>query len=129
MLEQLDFVYMPSRDVASDIAHYTGGLGAELVFAIERFETRVAMIRLGADPPALLLAQHLEGDEPVLVFRVEDLERELASLQARGVEVAMRFEIPHGPGAELVNPGPQRVALYELTRPDRVRQLAGRRDF
>jgi hypothetical protein len=125
----LDFVYLPSRDVAADIAHFTEGMGAELVFAIERFGTRVAMVKLADEPPALLLAEHLEGDRPVLVFRVEDLERALSELQERGVEVLMRFGIPHGPGAEIANPGPQRVAVYELTRPERAASLAGRRDF
>jgi hypothetical protein len=129
VFERLDFVYLPSRDVAADIAHYIDGLGAELVFAIEAFGTRVAMLRLSPDPPPLLLAGHLEGDQPVLVYRVADLERTVGALQRRGVEVAVRFEIPHGPGVELANPGPQRVALYELTRPDARERLGGRRDF
>lgn len=129
MFELLDFVYLPSRDVAADVAHYTAGLGAELVFAIEAFGTRVAMVRLTADPPALLLAEHLEGDQPVLVFRVGDLKRAIAELDERGVEVGARFGIPHGPGVELVNPGPQRAALYELTRPESAERLNGRRDF
>jgi hypothetical protein len=128
-LDALDFVYLPSRNVAEDVAHYTQGLGGDLVFAIERFGTRVAMVRLSDEPPALLLAEHLEGDQPVLVYRVEDLEGTLAELAGRGVEVGARFGIPHGPGAELVNPGPQRIALYELTRPERAASLAGRRDF
>lgn len=125
----LDFVYLPSRDAAADIEHFTRGLGAELVFAIERFGTRVAMIKLADQPPALLLAEHLEGDQPVLVFRVDDLEEALAELRQRGVEILMEFGIPHGPGAEIANPGPQRVALYQLTRPERAASLAGRRDF
>jgi hypothetical protein len=129
MFERLDFIYLPSRDVAADVAHYTGGLGGELVFAIEAFGTRVAMVRLAPDPPALLLAGHLEGDQPVLVHRVADLEAALGDLERRGVQVAVRFEIPHGPGAELVLPGPQRLALYELTRPGAPERLAGRRDF
>ena len=129
MLDRLEFVYLPSRDVAADVHHFTHGLGAELCFAIEAFGTRVAMIRLHPDPPALLLAGHLEGDRPVLVYRVPDLERAVADLEARGVGVAARFEIPHGPGVELVNPGPQRVALYQLTRPDTAAHLDGRRDF
>jgi hypothetical protein len=33
-----------------------------------RFETRVAMVTLG-DGPGFLLAEHLEGDAPVLVER------------------------------------------------------------
>jgi hypothetical protein len=129
MFDRLDFVYLPSRDVAADVTHFSGRLGAELVFAIEAFGTRVAMVRLDRDPPALLLAEHLEGDQPVLVYRVADLDRAIAELRDREVDVAVRFEIPHGPGAELTNPGPQRVALYQLTRPETGERLDGRRDF
>jgi hypothetical protein len=128
-LGSLDFVYLPSRSVADDVEHFARGLGGELVFAIERFGTRVAMVRLADERPALLLAEHLEGDQPVLVYRVDDLEAALAALGERGIEIAHRFEIPHGPGAEIANPGPQRIALYELTRPERAAGLAGRRDF
>jgi hypothetical protein len=42
MFEQLDFIYQPSRDVAADVEYYTGALGAEFVFAVERFGIRVA---------------------------------------------------------------------------------------
>jgi hypothetical protein len=129
MFDRLDFVYLPSRDVAADVRHFAERLGAELVFAIEAFGTRVAMVRLEPDPPALLLAGHLEGDRPVLVYRVSDLERAIAELGERGVEVAARFGIPHGPGAELTTPGPQRIALYQVTRPAASQRLAGRRDF
>jgi hypothetical protein len=129
MFEQLDFVYLPSRDVANDVMHFDRRLGAEVVFAIEAFGTRVAMVRLEQHPPALLLAGHLEGDRPVLVYRVENLNRAIAELRNRQVEVGIRFEIPYGPGAEITNPGPQRLALYELTRPEVGRRLAGRRDF
>jgi hypothetical protein len=129
MFDRLDFLYLPSRDVAADMLHYTERLGAEPVFAIEAFGTRVAMVRLEAHPPALLLAGHLEGDQPVLVYRVSDLEQAISELAERGVKVAARFGIPHGPGAELTTPGPQRIALYELTRPAAAERLNGRRDF
>jgi hypothetical protein len=129
MFDRLDFVYLPSRDVTSDVRHFTDALGAQLVFAIEAFGTRVAMVRAAADTTALLLAGHLEGDQPVLVYRVAELERAIDRLREREVGVAARFEIPHGPGAEITNPGPQRIALYELTRPGAEERLAGRRDF
>ncbi len=129
MLESLDFVYLPSRNVAGDLEHFTKALGATFVFAIEAFGTRVAMVSLTERSPALLLAGHLEGDQPVLVYRVRDLEQTIVDLVQRGVEIAARFEIPHGPGVELVTLGPQRIALYELTRPDAPSRLAGRRDF
>ena len=42
--EALDFIYMPSRDVARDLGYYVEVLGAQLVFAIEAFGTRVAQV-------------------------------------------------------------------------------------
>ena len=129
MFEALDFVYLPSRDVAVDLKHFSEGMGGKVVFAIEAFGTRVAMVELSERPPPILLAEHLEGDAPVLVFRVKDLEGTIAGLAERGVGIGARFGIPHGPGVELETDGPQRVALYELTRPERAAQLAGRRDF
>lgn len=129
MFGSLDFVYLPSRDVARDLVHFTESLGGTLVFAIEAFGTRVAMVNVTQDPPAVLLAEHLEGDQPVLVYRVPDLEQTVSELRRRGMELAARFGIPHGPGVELAIPGPQRIALYELTRPEAPDRLAGRRDF
>ena len=129
MFDRLDFVYLPSRDVAADITHFKHQLDAQVIFAIEAFGTRVAMVQLNPHPPRLLLAEHLEGDQPVLVYRVVDLERTITELRDRDVEIAVRYEIPHGPGAELTNPGPHRIALYQLTRPEADQRLAGRRDF
>lgn len=129
MFDRLDFVYLPSRDVAADLKHFTRGLGAEVVFAIEAFGTRVAMVRLAPDPPPLLFAGHLHGDQPVLVYRVEDFDQAVAELRDRRVDLGVGFEIPHGRGVEITNPGPQRVALYERTRPEADERLAGRRDF
>jgi len=129
MFDRLDFIYLPSRDVAADLKHFTGGLGAEVIFAIEAFGTRVAMVRLAPEAPPLLFAGHLSGDQPILVYRVEDLDRATAELRDRDVEIGVDFEIPHGRGVEVINPGPQRVAIYERTRPRADERLAGRRDF
>jgi hypothetical protein len=120
---------MPSRDVAADVRHFTERLGAELVFAIEAFDTRVAMLALSDGPPSVLLAEHLEDERPVLVFRVGDLDAAIADLESRGGEPGPRFGIPHGPGAMVEMPGGQRLAIYERTRPEADAHLAGRRDF
>lgn len=74
------------------------------------------MVRLAPDPPALLLAGHLDGDSPVLVYRVESLDQTVSKLARSGIEVRARFEIPHGPGVELRGAGPQRVAVYQVVR-------------
>jgi len=127
--QRLDFVYMPSSDVAADVEYFTSVVGARLAFAIEAFGTRVAMVRLSDEPPALLFAGHLAGERPVLVYRVEDLDRTIRELEERGWQAAQRFGIPHGPCCEIHTPGGHRLAIYERTRPDADERLGGRRDF
>jgi predicted enzyme related to lactoylglutathione lyase len=129
MFSQLDFVYQPSRNVAADVEHYTKALGAEFVFAVERFGTRVAMVRLTPTSPGLLLAEHLDGDQSILIFRVADLEAAILQIDEHGGQIGSRFEMPYGVGVQLLTPGPQRLAIYEATRAERGRSLAGRRDF
>jgi hypothetical protein len=129
MFEGLDYVYMPSRDVAADVAYFTDVLGGRLVFAVEAMGTRVAMIELTPEPPRILLAGHLEGDRPVLVYRVDDLDAAVRDLEGRGWEEGHGLEIPQGPVRSFVAPGGQRLAIYELTRPGVEAGFAGRRDF
>ena len=129
MFEELDFVYMPSRDAAGDVSYFTDVLGAHLVFAVEGMGTRVAMVELTEGSPRILLAEHLEGDRPVLVYRVGDLAAALDELEERGWRRGGTFEIPQGPICSFTAPGGQRLALYELTRPEVMAHFAGRRDF
>lgn len=127
--EQLDFLYTPSRDVAADLAYFTDVLGGRVVFAIEGMGTRVAAVELTEGPPLILLADHVEGDRAILVYRVTDLTAALAELEARGWEREHTFEIPHGPICSFRSPGGHRIALYQLTRPEVAEHFAGRRDF
>ena len=127
--ESFDFLYMPSTDVARDLGYYRDVLGAEIVFAIEAFGTRVARVRLADGGPRLLLAEHLEGEAPVVLHRVEDLRAAVAELRDRGAAVSAEFGFPHGDAVELRTPGGQRLAFYELTRPEADARLEGRMDF
>jgi hypothetical protein len=127
--ERLDFLYMPSRDVAAESDHFVEAFGAELVFRIEAFGARVAMVRLAPDPPELLFADHLDGERPVLLYRVGDIDRAVAALEERDFDPGARFEIPFGPCCSFEAPGGHRVAIYEATRPQVREHFAGRRDF
>jgi len=127
--EQLDFLYMPSRDVAADMAYFADVLGGRIVFAIDGMGTRVAAIELTDGPPLVLLADHVEGEAPILVYRVADLGAALDALAAAGWTREGTFEIPHGPISSFRTPGGQRIAIYELTRPEVAASFEGRRDF
>jgi hypothetical protein len=127
--ERLDFLYVPSHDVAADLGYFTEVLGGHVVFAIQAMGTRVAAVRLTEQPPLVLLADHLEGERPILVYRVPDLGAAMADLEARGWQRQHTLEIPHGPCCSFETPGGHRVALYQLTRPEVAAHFEGRRDF
>ena len=127
--ESLDFVYHPSRDVKRDLAYFTDVLGGRLRFAVGGMGARVAAIELAPPPPLLLLADHVEGETPILVYRVQSLREAMANLATQGWEREATFEIPHGPICSFHAPGGQRIALYELTRPGAAATFEGRRDF
>jgi hypothetical protein len=129
VFKRLDYVYMPSRDVATDVSYFTDVLGGRLIFAIDGMGTRVAMIELTTEAPRILLADHLEGDRPILVYRVDSLEHTRSELSARGWDEGHALEIPQGPVRSFVAPGGQRLAIYQRTRPGVEASFEGRRDF
>ena len=127
-VESLDFLYTPSRDVAADVTAYTAVLDASLVFAIEDGGIRVAMVELPSGPPAILLTDHVEGERPILVYRVTDLSHRrggaararmgpgpIARAPARAVRIlplagraplrVLRAGAPRRPGAFRRSPG------------------------
>jgi hypothetical protein len=126
---QLDYVYTPSRDVAADVSFFTGELGGRLAFAIEAMGMRVAMIELSYGPPHIVLADHIEGDRPILVYRVASVAAAKSALKAQGFKPGTALEIPMGPCLSFTSSGGHRIAVYELTRPMVAEHFTGRRDF
>jgi Glyoxalase/Bleomycin resistance protein/Dioxygenase superfamily len=84
MFLSLDYLYVPAKDIEASVRYYTEQLGGELVWKIHAFETWVAGIRLSPTGPMVLLAEHLQGDTPILIYRVERLESTIAALRAQG---------------------------------------------
>jgi hypothetical protein len=129
LFEGLDYLYVPSKDVAADIAYFTDVLGGRLVFAIDAMGTRVAQVQLSDGPPAVVRSGHRDGDVPILVYRVADLAAATSELASRGWSAGHTLEIPQGPVTSFTAPGGQRLAIYELARPGVIESFAGRRDF
>jgi hypothetical protein len=126
---ELDFLYVPSADVAADATYWVNVLGARLVFAVEGMGARVAMLELGSSGPRVLLTDHLEDKRTVLVYRTDSLDRTLEELRSKGWKRGRSLEIPHGPCVSFATPGGQRVAIYQLTRPEAAKSFVGRMDF
>jgi hypothetical protein len=128
VFESLDFVYVPTKDVDASAGQYVDELGAELVWKVRGMGTVVARLRLSESGPAILLSGHLEGETPILIYRVADYAAAVARLRDAGATDLREVEIPHGPCASFRAPGGQRFAVYELTRANADQFFAGRMD-
>jgi hypothetical protein len=126
---QLDYLYTPSRDVAADAKLYGDVVGGRVAFAVEGMGARVAMVELTEGPPHVLLTDHLDGERPVYIYRVDDLRKTAAALKRRGLEDERRLEIPMGPCSSFTLPNGHRIALYEASRPEVLNHFLGRKDF
>jgi catechol 2,3-dioxygenase-like lactoylglutathione lyase family enzyme len=124
----LDFIYLPAPDFDATLAFYTGTLGGRLVWKVRGMETIVARIELSAPGPALLLAEHLSGGSPILIYRVADLDTATEALHKHGLESGHSLELPVGPCFCFEAPGAQRVAIYERVRPFVEEAWTGRID-
>lgn len=127
--EGLDFLYTPSRDVPADMADFVDVLGGRLVFAIDDGGIQAALIELTDGPPHILLTSHVEGDRPIMVYRVADHRAAVDALIERGWTPSRSLEIPQGPCTSFRTRGGHRIAIYQLVRPDVLDHFAGRRDF
>ena len=128
MFESLDFVYTPTSDVDDAAAHYVEVLGAHLLWKVRGMGTTVAALQVSTTGPQVLLAGHLAGSTPVLVYRVAEYAASVAALRGSGHLEIRELEIPHGPCAVFSALGGQLFAVYELVRPHADEHFAGRVD-
>src|SRR3954452_20363605 len=129
ILGDLDFLYTPSRDVAGDMADVVNAFGAQVIFAIEDGGIRVAMLEFTEHPPRILLTDHVDGDRPIMVYRVADHAAAVAELKELGWSAERSLEIPQGPVSSYRSRGGHRIAIYEEVRPGVIGHFEGRRDF
>ena len=86
LFESLDYLYVPTADVDAAARRYVDELGAELVFKVRGMGTTVACLRVAATGPAILLSGHLDGEVPILVYRVRDYADTLERLRQSGIK-------------------------------------------
>ena len=127
VFQSLDFIYTPCADVDKAVTERLA-LGARLRFKIRAFDTTVAGLEVVDDGPLVVLAGHLGAGPPILVHRVGDYRAAVEALRAAGVGELHEIEIPHGPCATFRSVAGERLAVYELTRPEVPARFEGRVD-
>jgi catechol 2,3-dioxygenase-like lactoylglutathione lyase family enzyme len=128
MFLSLDYVYVPTADVDAAAERYVDLFGARVEWKVRGMATVVACVRMAEEGPAVLLSGHLEGENPILVYRVADYATAVRRLRDEGLGDVIELEIPQGPCASFRAPGGQRMAVYELVRPGVEQHFAGRFD-
>ncbi|MEA3207109.1 MAG: hypothetical protein QOE70_166 [Chthoniobacter sp.] len=129
MFLSLYYLYVPAPDIEASVRYYTEVLRGELVWKIHAFEAWVACIRLTKEGPSLVLASHLEGSCPILIYAVQSATSAARELKSRGwAAEAGPFEIPNGPCYTFRDPAGARLAIYENQRPGVAGEFRGRFD-
>jgi len=83
IFESLDFQYVPSPNIQESIRYYTNILDGELLWKIPAYSVWVACIKLSDKEPYILLADHIEKKDPILIYRVKNLDKTSSDLKSR----------------------------------------------
>ena len=86
MFESLDYLYMPAADIKASVKYYTEVLGGELLWKIHAYGVWVACVSLTKleERPYLLLADHIQKNNVMLIYRVKNLDRATKLLKKKG---------------------------------------------
>ena len=128
IFESLDFLYVPAPNIQESITYYTKVLDGELLWKIHAFGVWVACVKLSDKEPYILLANHLERKDLMLIYRVNNLDKARSELRARGWKEEKSLEIPNGPCLTFRDPADNSIVIYENRRPDVMRNFKGRID-
>jgi len=128
IFESLDFLYVPAPNIQESITYYTKVLDGELLWKIHAFGVWVACVKLSDKEPYILLANHIERKDLMLIYRVNNLDKARSELRARGWKEEKSLEIPNGPCLTFRDPADNSIVIYENRRPDVMRNFKDRID-
>ena len=129
MFKSLDFLYVPAPDIESSVQYYTEVLGGKLLWKIHAYGSWVACITLSrTDKPYLLLADHIQKNDVMLVYQVVNLDSAIEQLKSKGWKEENRIEIPPGPCCTFRDPAGNALVIYENTRPYVLNEFRGKID-
>jgi len=129
VFESLDFLYVPAPDIDASVRYYTDVLGGKLLWKINAFGVWVAAIKLSRnEEPYILLADHIQEKDVMLIYRVDNLENAAADLRSKGWKEESRIEIPPGPCSTFRDPAGNALVIYENVRPHVMREFTGKID-
>jgi catechol 2,3-dioxygenase-like lactoylglutathione lyase family enzyme len=140
LFKSLDFLYVPAPNIEASVKYYTEVLEGELLWKIHAYGVWVACISLKKSgnttekpkdiSPYILLADHLNKNDVMLIYQVENLDNAIKYLKSKGwkEEEGDRIEIPPGPCCAFRDPAGNALVIYENARPFFMKEFKGRVD-
>jgi glyoxalase/bleomycin resistance protein/dioxygenase superfamily protein len=129
MFKSLDFLYVPAPDIESSVRYYTEVLGGSLLWKIHAYGVWVACVTLSkTEKPYVLLADHINKNDVMLIYQVENLENAIAELKSKGWKEENRIEIPPGPCCTFRDPAGNALVIYENVRSFIMDEFKGKID-
>ena len=130
MFESLDYLYVPAADIKASVKYYTEVLGGELLWKIHAYGVWVACVSLTKpeEKPYLLLADHIQKNNVMLIYRVKNLDKATKLLKKKGWEAESSIEIPPGPCSTFRDPSGNALVIYENKQPNVMNEFKGRID-
>jgi catechol 2,3-dioxygenase-like lactoylglutathione lyase family enzyme len=129
MFKSLDFIYVPAPDIETSVRYYTQVLGGELLWKIHAYGVWVACIVLSEQKkPYLLLADHIEKKDIMLIYQVANLKNATTELKTKGWTEEKTIEIPPGPCSTFRDPAGNALVIYENRRPFVMQEFKGKID-
>ena len=129
LFESLDFIYEPAPDIDTSIKYYTEVLGGALLWKIHAYGVWVACIQISErEKPYVLLADHIERNDVMMIYQVKNLEMAAAELRAKGWSEEKTLEIPPGPCSTFRDPAGNALVIYENKRPFVMQEFMGKFD-
>lgn len=95
---------------------------------IHAYGVWVACIKLSDKEPYILLADHIEKKDMMLIYRVNNLNKVAYELRLRGWREEKSLEIPNGPCKTFRDPADNAIVMYENRRPHVMEEFKGRID-
>jgi hypothetical protein len=81
--QSLHFMYVPATDIQGSVNYYTNVLDGEILWKAHAFRVWGARIKTSDIGPHILLVDHIKPQDPILIYRVENIDDVADGLQSR----------------------------------------------
>jgi hypothetical protein len=104
LFKSLDFLYAPAPDLQASVNYYTKVLDGELLWKIHDFGVWVACIGISNTGPYILLADHIKSHDPILIYRVENIDNVADDFthEAGPMKRRLRYRLVHVTYSEIL---------------------------